>query len=676
MKGYFMQSHFSVRNVYGDHMVFQRGQPISIVGTAPVRSTVVVRFAGKSLSVAADETAVWKAVFPAMQAGGPYELGVSCQAGATVTFRDILIGEVWFCSGQSNMEFPVCGDNYFFALRDGKDVAANAHDDKLRLFHTQHAVSPDGPCEEAPAGCAWKTATSPGAVGQFSAIGYWFGVFLRKTLGDVPVGMIHSSWGGTLIEPWISKEAFVEAGRAQEILQMESAQRLCGQTSDEAQEEYRQKVLSGFESWLKQYFGTDPATTAEALANWAKPATDVSSWKHGVLASLTAAKAVGVSWFRHEVAIPAEWAGRDVVLHFDAVNDCDETFFDGRKIGATSYEAPNYWCAPRDYPVPAKLAAPGRHVVAVRVINHFMQGGIIGKAWLGSNGDTDRIYLHEGIWAERLEFAADIRKIGVRPMVPCGMTGLRESQQTPTTLYNAMVHPFTVLNVRGFLWYQGCSNTGNAKDYRILQPLLIDCWRKAWGNPEAAFILTQLSAFQQHTPDNRLADDFWKALQPDDSGYAQLRDVQASMRTYPNTGVAVTIDIGDHSDIHPHNKKDVAFRLEKEAERLCYGSTGITAGPYFKSMAVVGDKIRVSFTNVGRGLVVRGGSIGPHNFAIAGADGNYVWAEAKLDGETIVVWSPEVPKPANVRYAWSMFPPNPNLYNAEGFPMSPFRTDA
>jgi sialate O-acetylesterase len=327
---------------------------------------------------------------------------------------------------------------------------------------------------------------------------------------------------------------------------------------------------------------------------------------------------------------------------------------------------------PRDYAIPARLATPGKHVVAVRVVNHFMEGGIMGKSWLGANGDSDRMFLHEGIWAERQEFAADTQRIGVRPSVPSDPLNPRASQQTPTTLYNAMVHPFTVLNVRGFVWYQGCSNTGNPKDYKVLQPLLIDCWRKAWGNPTAAFILAQLSAFQRHTPSERLPADFWKELEPDDTGYPQLRDVQDSMRSYPNTAVAVTIDIGDHSDIHPHNKKDVAYRLEQEAERLCYGNTGITAGPHVASMSVEDGRIRLSFTNVGGGLVAKGGKIGPHSFAIAGADAKHVWAYARVDGSTIVVSSPEVPRPTSVRYAWSMFPPNPNLYNAEGFPMYPF----
>ena len=479
-----------------------------------------------------------------------------------------------------------------------------------------------------------------------------------------------------MIEPWISEKAYQESGRTRECETVEAIRRLGAGNSDDHLTEIHHREVQVFETWLKQYFASDPATTADALANWAKPDIDLSSWTRGPLTGLLGSKTVGVCWYRREIDVPASWAGRPMMLHVDAINDCDETFFDGEKIGSTSYDVPQYWAAPRDYAIPAKFVVPGRHVIAVRVMNHFMEGGITGKVWLSSEEAVDPISLNEGSWAERREFVADIRKIGVRPTVPGNELYPRESQQTPTTLYNAMIHPFTVLNVRGFIWYQGCSNTGAPEDYATLQPLMIDCWRKAWGNSEAAFIITQLSAFQQHSPESRLPDDFWKNLEPEEFGYQKLREVQDAMLTYPNTGVAVTIDIGDHSDIHPHNKKDVAFRLAQEAERLCYGNTGITAGPRYQAKTIESGRIRISFTHVGGGLVAKGGTIGPHSFAIAGDDGKFVWADAKIDGDDVVVWSSSVPNPVNVRYAWAMFPPQANLYNVEGFPMYPFRTDA
>jgi sialate O-acetylesterase len=669
-----MQANFSVRNVYGDHMVLQREQPIRIAGSAPAGSSVNVQFAGRSLDVVADADANWDALFPAMTAGGPYELTVTSQAGAVVTFRDILVGEVWLCSGQSNMEFNVLCDRYFYSLRDGKEVAENAQDNKLRLFQVQRAFNPDGTCADAPAGCAWKPATTPEAVKPFSAIGYWFGVFLRQKFGDVPVGMINASWGGTRIEPWISHEAYVQADRQHELKIVKTARKF--DTQEEVKKRLIAEMLPEFEAWLAKFNASDPAMTAEALAAWAQPGIDLAAWKQGPLAALKALREVGVAWYRHEVEIPADWAGCPVVVHVDAISDCDETFFDGLQIGSTSYDTPNYWAVPRNYTVPAETAGPGRHVVAIRVSNHFSEGGMQGKAWLSCEGDTRRIDLNDGVWAKRCEFAADTDAIGIRPPSPGDVLDSRISHQTPTTLYNAMIHPFTVLNLRGFIWYQGCSNTSNPQDYRVLQPLLIDNWRQAWNNPEAAFIITQLSAFERHDPENRLPDDYWREQQPHESGYSLLREVQDELRSYPNTGMAVTIDIGDHSDIHPSNKKDVAYRLAKQAERLCYGNTGIVEGPHYAAKTVEGDKIRISFTNVGEGLVARDGAVGEHSFAIAGADGNYVWAEAKIDGDTVVVWSPEVSEPVDVRYAWSMCPPNPNLYNAEGFPMCPFRTDA
>lgn len=671
-----MISTFSLHNVYGDHMVFQRGRPIRVAGTAPAKTGVSIRFAGRDVAATAGAGGTWEAVFPAMEAGGPYELTATSAAGASVTFRDIAVGEVWLCSGQSNMEYKVLCDNYYYSLRDGREVAERANDPGLRLFQVQHAIGPDGPCDNVPAGCAWLPATTPEAVRPFSAVGYWFGVFLRQTLGDVPVGVINASWGGMRIEPWIDRQAYEAAGREHELLLAEAARILGDADAETLREQYRKRVEGEFNAWLAKFHATDPAATAAALRDWAKPEVDEAAWSHGPLEKLNEGKTEGVAWFRRVVGIPSAWAGRPVLLHFDGITDCDETFVDGVKVGETSTDTPCYWNAPRDYALPAAVAAPGRHVVAVRLINHFHEGAILGAAWLGVDGGAERLSLREGEWSARREFVSDKAKIGVRPDPPSAIPAIRDSPLTPTLLYNGMIHPFTAMHVRGFVWYQGCANTGDPDAYRILQPMLIESWRRAFRSPEAAFLVTQLSAFEQHRPQDRLPDDFWKALQPQDGGYPRVREVQGAMRTHPNTGVAVTIDIGDPSDIHPHNKKDVAFRLAKQAERICYGCPGVVEGPLYDSMRIEGDRIRIAFANLGGGLVARGGAIGEHSFAIAGADGRYVWADAQVEGDTVVVWSAAVPEPANVRYAWGMCPPNPNLYNAEGFPAYPFRTDA
>ena len=254
------------------------------------------------------------------------------------------------------------------------------------------------------------------------------------------------------------------------------------------------------------------------------------------------------------------------------------------------------------------------------------------------------------------------------------MVAAASSPQFPATLYNAMIAPWIVYPVRGAIWYQGESNAGGWVDYMTLFPLLIKDWRAKWNDPAMPFVFVQLAAFERHTPTKPLADDFWKKLQPSDPSWAKLREVQTATLNLPNTGMAVAIDIGNHSDIHPNDKQTLAKRVAAEAERLAYGRKGVTAGPMYESMKIEGNKIRLGFTNVGKGLVAKGGKK-LNCFAIAGKDGKFVWANARIEGASVLVWADSVKEPVAVRYAWSGYPGEPNFYNEEGFPACPFRTD-
>ena len=236
-----------------------------------------------------------------------------------------------------------------------------------------------------------------------------------------------------------------------------------------------------------------------------------------------------------------------------------------------------------------------------------------------------------------------------------------------------MIAPWTVYPIQGVIWYQGESNAGAYQDYMTLFPLLIKDWRAKWHNPTMPFVFVQLSAFERHTPRVRLVDDFWKNRQPADSNWAMLREVQTATLNVPNTGMAVSIDIGDHSDIHPADKQTLGYRVAREAERLAYDRKGVTAGPMYESMKIEGDKIRLGFTNVGQGLYVKGKKL--NCFAIAGKDGKFVWANARVEGNSVLVWADSVKHPVAVRYAWAGYPGEPNLYNLDGFPACPFRTD-
>ena len=380
----------------------------------------------------------------------------------------------------------------------------------------------------------------------------------------------------------------------------------------------------------------------------------------------------GVIWYRVAVDLPEAWAGKDLTLDLGAIDDCDETYFNGVQVGAIGTKTANYWQTERKYKVPGKLVKAGRNVIAVRVSDMYGGGGFMAPAPALRNGG-ESVTLADKTWKSKMEFQADLKKIGARPD-PTGSTnvGVR-SPHFPSTLYNSMIAPWTVYPIRGAIWYQGESNSGRYEDYMILQPLLINDWRRLWDDPELAFVLTQLAAYQQHRPDRPLKDDFWKELPPGDNNWSKLREVQTATLALPNTGMAVCIDRGNHSDIHPADKQAVGYRLATEAERICYGRTEVSAGPLYKAMKIEGDKIRISFDNVGSGLVAEGGK--PTSFAIAGKDGKFVWADAKIDGDTVLVWSDQVKDPIAVRYAWAMYPADANLFNKEGFPASPFRTD-
>ncbi len=677
-----MKSGFLVSNLYSDHMVFQQGRPIRVVGDAPAFATVFGQFGEETATATADTNGRWVLEFSPRPAGGPYTLKISNPHAAYRVFHDILVGEVWFCSGQSNMEFPVWGEGQFFRLKDGAQLASRAHDDAIRILNVGRALGPDGPCDELPILDTWRPATSFKPVAECSAVAYHFALELRRLLpAGTPVGLISSSWGGTMIEPWISKEAFEAAGRDGELDRI-ATRVLEANDPEKAQAEIARKkaeVRAKTMRWFEAFYSSAPAVTAEALASWAKPGIDLSEWKSGALASFSGLNREGVVWYRTDVTLPAGWEGKPVTLQTGAINDVDETFFDGEKVGETTVDVDSYWAIPRAYTFTCPSApAGGAHTLAFRVSDHFSSGYISTDITLrGPDGMTLQLG-ENGTWFERREFAADIGEIGVRPPVAAASGAERESQQSPATLYNSMTFGATAMDIAGVLWYQGCSNAGAYRDYVALQRILIEDWRRAWRNPELPFLITQLSAFQQHQPENRLEEDFWKRFGPrDNPGYAPMREVQESFLDYPGAGVACTIDAGDQFDIHPADKKTVGVRLAHEALRVAYGRADALPGPRLASAERVGNRIRVTFENVGDGLFLKEPA-GPHLFAVSDAKGDCRWGTAELDadGKTLWIFSDEVAEPVAAEYAFSAFPPRPSLYRkGDLLPVFPFRTE-
>lgn len=569
------------------------------------------------------------------------------------------------------MQMPVWSLGPFWSSRNGQEEAKRANYPEIRLYNSTRVVSP-GIERSAITGPGWLVC-SPETVKDFSALGFYFGRQLFRDL-KIPIGLIHSSWGGTRVEPWISKAGFESINRSAELAQIRTAEDPQAINKEKARlKAMRDKADAAFNAWYKKFHATYAAET-KAAADWKNPEYDVSSWTTVKVPGVIDPEIDGVVWFRRDIDLPVSWADKDLRLSLGAIDDCDETFFNGVKVGGIGPDTPNYWDHKRMYTVPGKLVKAGKNTIAIRVIDTFSNGGFVSPANLiyvqcGSD-PAQRIGL-DGNWKSKLEFKVDPKKIGSRPTVTANYA--LSSSQFPATLYNSMIAPWTVYPIQGVIWYQGESNAGAYQDYMTLFPLLIKDWRAKWHNPTMPFVFVQLSAFERHTPRVRLVDDFWKNRQPADSNWAMLREVQTATLNVPNTGMAVSIDIGDHSDIHPADKQTLGYRVAREAERLAYDRKGVTAGPMYESMKIEGDKIRLGFTNVGQGLYVKGKKL--NCFAIAGKDGKFVWANARVEGNSVLVWADSVKHPVAVRYAWAGYPGEPNLYNLDGFPACPFRTD-
>ncbi|MDR0933123.1 MAG: sialate O-acetylesterase [Victivallales bacterium] len=671
-----MAANYSVHKVFGDHMVLQRRQPIRISGNATPDAKVFVELADESSFAIAGDNGEWEALLPPMEAGGPFTLKIS---GATGSFplelQDVLIGDVWLASGQSNMEMPVYSNRKYWSTLNGKEEAAMANYPKLRLYNasSQKYVSPAQEQDEV-RGPGWQVC-APDTIGPFSAVAFYFGRQLQKDL-DVPIGLISASWGGTPIQPWISYGAYQRANRLTEIRAIENFEKDPDKRAVQIKTAIAQ-TKKDFSEWLKRFYGTYKKET-EAAETWKNLDYVDAGWQRYLrLDNSFPSNAIGVAWYRKSIELPASMIGKELTLSLGVIDDCDETYFNGVKVGSTGPEIEGFWKAKRVYKIPGNLVHIGRNLIAIRVSNLYDGGGL--------QTETSEMFVQcgdeklslDGEWRFNIEFIADTDVIGKRPQLNFAKLSSATSPDFPATLFNSMIHPWINYPICGVLWYQGESNANQPQDYIELQKLLISDMRTRWNNPRLPFLFVQLSGFERHTPDKRLPDDFWVECLPGNPSWAAFREAQAATLSEPYTGMAVCIDAGDHSDIHPANKQIVGFRLAKEAERIHYGQEIVSSGPFFRSMKIDKDKVIVSFNNVGGGLVASDNKVGKLNcFAIAGKDGVFVWADAIIDGyNKVIVSSPFVKEPTAIRYAWVSYAGNLNFYNAEGFPAVPFRTD-
>jgi sialate O-acetylesterase len=634
-----------VPSLIGDNMVLQQGRKDRLWGWAAPGERVGVTFQGHTSRATADQQGRWQVLIGPFKAGGPYELTV---AGAnTLTFKNVLVGEVWVCSGQSNMEFILQN------AQGGPQDAAQADYPEIHLFTVQKKTS-DKPLEDVQG--RWVVTTPKEAAG-FSAVGFYFGRELYRRL-RIPVGLIHTSWGGTPAEAWTSHAALAANPEFKAILE-----RYDKELADLPR--LRREYAGRLAAWEKQFAVQDEGNKGEALG-YADPAHDTSDWKkmnEPQLWETAGLNLDGSIWFRREVQVPPSWAGRGLTLSLGPVDDYDTTYFNGTRVGSTDGSTPDSYSVPRVYKIPGPLVRAGRNVVAVRVFDR-MGGGGFGAApgvmslapSAAAKGEAVSL---DGQWDYKEETVFQQKPVDYSnyPGPPPGPS----NQNNPSVLYNAMLAPLTPYTIRGAIWYQGESNAGRAYQYRALFPAMIRDWRAAWGEGDFPFYFVQLAN--------------WKARKQDsiDSEWAELREAQSmTMKNVPHTGMAVTIDIGNPNDIHPRDKLDVGLRLARWALAETYGQKLEESGPLYDSQTIEGDKIRLRFKHAA-GLKTKDGTA-PAGFFVAGDDRRFHPAEARIEGETVVVWSRDVPRPAAVRYAWADNPAA-NLYNGDGLPASPFRTD-
>lgn len=616
---------------FSDNMVLQRELPVRIWGTASKGERITVSFGGSEVATTADRSGRWQAMLPAMEADSTPQVLIVAGRDNQLRFENVLIGDVWLCSGQSNMEWrldPTIGCKQEIAASANAEIRLLSVGDKIAFEEQDDIVSG-----------TWVECT-PETSRIFSAVAYYFGKFLHEHTG-IPIGLIDSSWGGTDIETWTSWPTMRT-------------------TKEYAQYAGKDSPREAIGSGMKRYEAYKTALERDRgdMERWYDPDIDVSEnqWRTMHLPQIwenTLGAVDGHIWFRRTVTLPASVAGRSGLLSLPAVDDSDISYVNGRKIGQSSG-----WDVRRCYEIPAGLLHEGDNVVAIRVADTGGNGGI----W----GDTDKLYIE--IEGERYDLSGEWQ---YRPSATTTMFGIDRNgdfgnpNSFASLLYNGMIAPLAGYGIKGAIWYQGENNAGRALSYRKAFPAMILDWRERWGY-DFPFCWVQLAnymAVEQH---------------PTESEWAELREAQNMTLALPHTGQAVITDIGEADDIHPRNKRDVGYRLSRAALNIAYGCDDVAGGgPVYRSMERDGNRVVLRFDATGELRPTDDNRYRYlHGFAIAGADRRFVWGKAYISGSNeVVVFSDEIADPVAVRYGWANNPYDDDLTDDSGLLASPFRTD-
>ena len=630
--------------IFSDHAVLQRDRPLPVWGTAQPNAAITVTLGDKSATGRAGADGKWRVELPAMAAGGPHALTVG--GDGQVRLDDVMVGEVWLCSGQSNMQWPLQ------MAAEGEAAAGAANFPEIRLFTVPNVIGTQ-PREDV-AG-SWRVCR-PDAVPTFSAVAFFFGRQLHREL-DLPIGLINSSWGGTRIEPWTDR-ASLEAlpGMEAQLAALEKA--IVDHERDFPKIEAARTVQAKAARQVLQL-------EADGDASGADPQLDDSDWPAMALPAQWEQAGLpdldGLVWFRREVEIPRNWEGKELTLHLGPVDDTDVTFFDGARVGGMgSYRDKiiEYWDDPRIYSIPGEQVRPGTRVVAVRVIDTGAVGGLWGsepeEMRLALASDPQQSLPLAGEW--RYQVQVEIPPVPPDPLQPYTL---------PALLYNSMIHPLIPYALHGAIWYQGESNvlTKDGMEYAAKMRAMVEGWRRLWDQGAFPVYSVQLAPFRYAIP----------VFNCDPFDLPRLWEAQIAALAIPNTGIAGTMDVGNPQDIHPRRKREVGERLARWALAKDYGRGDLVfSGPLYRSMQVERKRVRIRFDHAESGLTTLDGQA-PDWFEVAGPDGNYVAAETRIDGSTVVAWSTAVPAPEAVRFAWHE-EAQPNLINGAGLPVLPFRS--
>lgn len=621
-----------------DGVVLQRDKTVRIWGWAGSGDIVTVEVAGQTHRCMAGDEGRWEVLLRPLEAGGPYTLAVSAVGSdggeaEQIIVRDILAGDVWVCSGQSNMQTPVSRVMDLFE----KEITDSCSS-RIRYFQVPERYDFKTAHDDLEGG-SWVSCDTPEKVMGFSAVALFFAAELHGRY-DIPVGIINSSVGGSPIEAWMSESSLADwPDRLDELA-------VC---KDDA---YVSETIENDEAAVSRWYGRldqldeGLGSTSEP---WYSEGFDTSdwddidiptSWEDAGMKSFC-----GSIWLRKTFRLPAGLAGREAVLRLGTIVDSDVTYVNGVRVGNVTYRYP-----PRKYMIPAGLTRAGENTVTVRVVSNSGDGGFIpDKPYrVETGGETVDL---TGRWKYR---------IGAVMEYPMPETVFFNWK--PAGLYNGMIAPLHDFVIKGIAWYQGEANTDKPEEYLSLFRKMICSWRKAWKLDHLPFLYVQLHNWQK------------PASEPGDSQWAKLREAQMKALSLPDTGMATAIDAGEWNDIHPLDKLTVGKRLALVANKIAYGEDIIYSGPIYKEMAREGNRIIIRFREPVGGLVSIDGKPLRH-FAIAGPDRKFVWARAQIKGESVAVWNDGIKEPVAVRYAWADNPEGANLYNKACLPASPFRTD-